>query len=142
MTESSGPLQGIRVLDLTTILFGPYGAQTLGDWGAEIIKIESLSGDGWRFSGQFRNRGISGQFMAVNRNKRSVALDLKHPDGAAVLRRLIPTVDVLVSNIRPAALARLGFGYEGCRALNPPFDLRSRHGLWPGRAVGRASCFR
>lgn len=119
MTESSGPLQGIRVLDLTSILFGPYGAQTLGDWGAEVIKIESLSGDGWRFSGQFRNRGMSGQFMAVNRNKRSVALDLKHPDGAAVLRRLIPTADVLVSNIRPAALARLGFGYEDCRALNP-----------------------
>jgi crotonobetainyl-CoA:carnitine CoA-transferase CaiB-like acyl-CoA transferase len=118
MTESSGPLQGIRVLDLTSILFGPYGAQTLGDWGAEVIKIESLSGDGWRFSGQFRNRGMSGQFMAVNRNKRSVALDLKHPDGAAVLRRLIPTADVLVSNIRPAALARLGFGYEDCRALN------------------------
>ena len=119
MTESSGPLQGIRVLDLTSILFGPYGAQTLGDWGAEVIKIESLSGDGWRFSGQFRNRGMSGQFMAVNRNKRSIALDLKHPDGKAVLRRLIPTADALVSNIRPAGLARLGFGYETCRDLNP-----------------------
>lgn len=119
MTELSGPLQGIRILDLTTILFGPYGAQTLGDWGAEIIKAESLVGDGWRYTGQFRNRGMSGQFMAANRNKRSLALDLKHPDGAAVLRRLIPTVDALVTNIRPAALARLGFGYEDCRTLNP-----------------------
>lgn len=119
MTELSGPLQGIRILDLTTILFGPYGAQTLGDWGAEIIKAESLAGDGWRYTGQFRNRGMSGQFMAANRNKRSLALDLKHPDGAAVLRRLIPTVDALVTNIRPAALARLGFGYEDCRTLNP-----------------------
>lgn len=62
---------------------------------------------------------MSGQFMAANRNKRSLALDLKHPDGAAVLRRLIPTVDALVTNIRPAALARLGFGYEDCRTLNP-----------------------
>ena len=62
---------------------------------------------------------MSGQFMAANRNKRSLALDLKHPDGAAVLRRLIPTVDALVTNIRPAALARLGFGYEACRDLNP-----------------------
>ena len=119
MTASTGPLQGIRILDLTTILFGPYGTATLGDWGAEVIKVESLTGDGWRFSGQFRNRGMSGQFMTVNRNKRSLALDLKHPDGAAVLRRLVPTVDALVTNVRPAALSRLGFGYEACRALNP-----------------------
>jgi crotonobetainyl-CoA:carnitine CoA-transferase CaiB-like acyl-CoA transferase len=119
MTKASGPLQGIRILDLTAILFGPYGAQTLGDWGAEIIKVEPLSGDGWRYSGQFRHRGMSGQFMAANRNKRSIALDLKNPAGAEVLRRLIPTVDVLVSNIRPAALGRLGFGYEDCRKLNP-----------------------
>ena len=119
MTASSGPLQGIRILDLTTILFGPYGTATLGDWGAEIIKVESLTGDGWRFSGQFRNRGMSGQFMTVNRNKRSLSLDLKHPEGAAVLRRLIPTVDALVTNVRPAALGRLGFGYEACRELNP-----------------------
>src|SRR6185437_7294177 len=119
MAAPTGPLRGLRILDLTTVLFGPFGAQTLGDWGAEIIKVESLTGDTWRNSGQFRNRGMSGQFMAANRNKRSIALDLKHPDGKAVLRRLIPTVDALVSNIRPAGLARLGFGYETCAALNP-----------------------
>jgi crotonobetainyl-CoA:carnitine CoA-transferase CaiB-like acyl-CoA transferase len=119
MTPPTGPLQGIGILDLTTILFGPFGAQTLGDWGAEVIKVEPLAGDGWRYTGQFRNRGMSGQFMAANRNKRSLALDLKHPDGAAILRRLISTVDALVTNIRPAALARLGFGYEACRELNP-----------------------
>jgi crotonobetainyl-CoA:carnitine CoA-transferase CaiB-like acyl-CoA transferase len=129
MTESKGPLQGIRILDLTSILFGPYGTQTLGDWGAEVIKVESLSGDGWRFAGQFRNRGMSGQFMAANRNKRSIALDLKHSDGAAVLRRLIPTADALVSNIRPAALARLGFGYEDCRTLNPLMIYASATGF-------------
>ena len=66
MSEAGGPLEGVRVLDLTTILFGPYGAQTLGDWGAEIIKVESLTGDGWRYSGQFRHRGMSGQFMAAS----------------------------------------------------------------------------
>ncbi len=119
MTEPTGPLKGIRILDLTTVLFGPFGTQTLGDWGAEIIKVESLTGDTWRTSGVFRNRGMSGQFMAVNRNKRSIALDLKHPDGKEVLRRLIPTVDALVSNIRPAGLARLGFSYEACQELNP-----------------------
>ena len=83
-----------------------------GDWGAEVIKIEPLTGDTWRYNGQFRNRGMTGQFMAVNRNKRSLALDLKQPDGKSVLQRLIAKADVLLTNIRPAALARLGFGYE------------------------------
>jgi crotonobetainyl-CoA:carnitine CoA-transferase CaiB-like acyl-CoA transferase len=119
MNEPTGPLAGIRVLDLTSVLFGPYAAQTLGDWGADIIKVEPLGGDTWRYSGQFRNRGMSGQFMAANRNKRSLALDLKHPDGKAVLERLIRNADVLITNIRPAALARLGFGFEACQQLNP-----------------------
>ena len=119
MTAPAGALQGFRILDLTNVLFGPFGTQTLGDWGAEVIKVESLAGDTWRSSGTFRNRSMSGQFMAANRNKRSVALDLKTTAGKEVLRRLIPTVDALVSNIRPAGLARLGFGYETCRALNP-----------------------
>lgn len=119
MNKSTGPLAGIQVLDLTSVLFGPYAAQMLGDWGADVIKVEPLTGDTWRYSGQFRNRGMSGQFMAVNRSKRSLALDLKHPDGKAVLQRLIAKADVLVTNIRPAALARLGFGYEDCHKLNP-----------------------
>jgi crotonobetainyl-CoA:carnitine CoA-transferase CaiB-like acyl-CoA transferase len=119
MTEPTGPLKGYRILDLTTVLFGPFGTQTLGDWGAEVIKVESLSGDTWRTSGQFRNRGMSGQFMAANRNKRSVALNLKHPAGRGVLQRLLTTADALVSNIRPAGLSRLGFGYEACKELNP-----------------------
>ena len=118
MTTPTGPLSGIRVLDLTSVLFGPYAAQMLGDWGADVIKVEPLAGDTWRYAGLFRNRGMSGQFMAVNRNKRSLAIDLKHPDGKAVLQRLILTADVLVTNVRPAALARLGFGYEACEKLN------------------------
>ena len=118
MNEPTGPLKGLRILDLTTVLFGPFGTQTLGDWGAEVIKIERLTGDNWRTSGQFRNRGMSGQFMTVNRNKRSIAVDLRHADGKEVLRRLIVTADALVSNIRPAGLERLGFGYETCRAMN------------------------
>lgn len=119
MTEPTGPLNGYRILDLTTVLFGPFGTQTLGDWGAEIIKVETLTGDTWRNSGQFRNRGMSGQFMAANRNKRSIALDLKNPQAKEVLRRLISTADALVSNIRPAGLARLGFSYDVCKELNP-----------------------
>lgn len=119
MNQPTGPLAGIQVLDLTSVLFGPYAAQLLGDWGADVIKVEPLTGDTWRYTGQFRNRGMSGQFMAVNRSKRSLALDLKHPDGKAALQKLIGKADVLLSNIRPAALARLGFGYEDCHKLNP-----------------------
>lgn len=119
MTTPTGPLSGVKVLDLTSVLFGPFAAAMLGDWGADVIKVESPAGDSWRYTGLFRNRGMSGQFMAANRNKRSVVLDLKHPDGKAVLQRLIPTADVLVTNVRPAAMARLGFGYEDCAALNP-----------------------
>ena len=119
MRQPSGPLAGIMVLDLTSVLYGPYASQTLGDWGAEVIKIEPMTGDTWRYSGQFRNRGMTGQFMAVNRNKRSLALDLKQPDGKSVLQRLIAKADVLLTNIRPAALARLGFGYESCQQINP-----------------------
>jgi crotonobetainyl-CoA:carnitine CoA-transferase CaiB-like acyl-CoA transferase len=119
MSQPSGPLAGIKVLDMTSVLYGPYASQTLGDWGADVIKIEPLTGDTWRYSGQFRNRGMTGQFMAVNRNKRSLALDLKQPDGKAVLQRLIATADVLLTNIRPAALGRLGFGYEACQQINP-----------------------
>ena len=127
--DPTGPLTGFRVLDLSTVLFGPYASQTLGDWGADVIKIERLEGDTWRTAGQFRNRGMSGQFMAVNRNKRSIALDLKHPDGNAVLQRLVRIADVLVSNIRPAGLARLGFSYEDCKALNPKLIYASATGF-------------
>jgi crotonobetainyl-CoA:carnitine CoA-transferase CaiB-like acyl-CoA transferase len=129
MNQPSGPLDGIRVLDLTGVLFGPLAAQTLGDWGAEVIKVEPLTGDTWRNSGQFRNRGMSGQFMAVNRNKRGLALDLKHPKGKEVLQRLIPTADVLVSNVRPAALGRLGFSYGACQKLNPRLIYASATGF-------------
>ena len=127
--DPTGPLTGFRVLDLSTVLFGPYASQTLGDWGADVIKIERLEGDTWRTAGQFRNRGMSGQFMAVNRNKRSIALDLKHPDGKAVLQRLVRIADVLVSNIRPAGLARLGFSYEDCKTLNPKLIYASATGF-------------
>jgi crotonobetainyl-CoA:carnitine CoA-transferase CaiB-like acyl-CoA transferase len=129
MNKPTGPLKGFRILDLTTVLFGPFGTQTLGDWGAEVIKIERLTGDTWRNSGQFRHRGMSGQFMAVNRNKRSIAVDLRHPDGKEVLRRLIATADALVSNIRPAGLERLGFGYETCRTINPCLVYASATGF-------------
>ena len=119
MTEATGPLKGIRVLDLTAVVLGPFATQTLGDWGADVITVEGMEGDTARNSGLFRNRGMASVFLQINRNKRSVALNLKSAEGKEVLRRLIPTIDVLVSNIRPAGMERLGFGYETCKALNP-----------------------
>ncbi len=118
-TAATGPLAGIRILDLTAVVLGPFATQTLGDWGAEVIKVENLDGDLARNSGLFRNKGMASVFLQINRNKRSVALDLKQEAAKEVLRRLIPTIDVLVTNIRPAGMERLGFGYEACRALNP-----------------------
>lgn len=119
MTAPTGPLKGIRVLDLTAVVLGPFATQTLGDWGADVIKVEPLIGDTARNSGVFRNRGMASVFLQINRNKRSIALDLKSDDGKDVLRRLIPTMDVLISNIRPAGMTRLGFGYDTCKAMNP-----------------------
>ncbi len=119
MMEATGPLKGIRVLDLTAVVLGPFATQTLGDWGADVIKVEALIGDTARNSGVFRNRGMASVFMQINRNKRSIALDLKSDDGKAAIRRLLPTIDVLISNIRPSGMTRLGFGYDTCKALSP-----------------------
>ena len=102
-----------------TVVLGPFATQTLGDWGADVIKIEGLGGDTARNSGLFRNRGMAANFMQLNRNKRSLALDLKTEGGKEALRRLIPTADAIVTNIRPAGMGRLGFSYEACKALNP-----------------------
>ena len=119
VTEATGPLKGVRVLDLTAVVLGPFATQTLGDWGADVIKVETMEGDQARNSGLFRHRGMASVFLQINRNKRSIALDLKSASGKEALRRLIATVDVLVSNVRPAGMERLGFGYETCKAINP-----------------------
>jgi formyl-CoA transferase len=115
----AGPLAGTRVLDLTAVVLGPYATQILGDYGAEVIKIESPAGDLMRLNGVSLNRGMSSIFLTLNRNKRSLALNLQTPEGAEVLRRLIPKADVLVHNMRVEAIERLGFGYEAVAAINP-----------------------
>lgn len=117
---AEGPLAGIRVVDLTSVVLGPLATQILGDYGADVIKVEApQGGDIIRSNGVSLNRGMGSIYIALNRNKRSLALDLKQPEGAAVLRRLIETADVLVHNMRPKAIARLGFAYEACAAINP-----------------------
>ena len=115
----AGPLEGIRVLDLTSVVLGPLATQSLADLGADVIKIEGPEGDLMRANGVSRNAGMSSIYLALNRNKRSVVLDLKTPAGAAALRRLIAGADVLIHNMRVAAIERLGFGYAAVAALNP-----------------------
>ena len=115
----TGPLAGVRVLDLTAVVLGPLATQILGDYGADVIKLEPPEGDLMRANGVSRQRGMSSIFMALNRNKRSLAIDLKQPDGLTAVLRLLPTVDVLVHNMRTAAIERLGLGPAACTAVNP-----------------------
>lgn len=115
----SGPLQGLRVLDLTSVLMGPYATQLMADLGADVVKIEPPGGDTVRGIGPMRNPGMGHIFLHVNRNKRSLVLDLKQPDGLAAFYRLVETADVVIYNIRPQAMRRLGIDYERLKALNP-----------------------
>ncbi|MFI5032906.1 MAG: CaiB/BaiF CoA transferase family protein [Reyranellales bacterium] len=116
----SGPLEGVRVVDLTTIVVGPICTRTLADYGAEVIKVEAPGGDLLRTMAEgSRNPGMSGKFINFNRNKRSIGLDIKKPEGLDALLRLIDKADVFVSNVRPDALARAGLDYESLSKRNP-----------------------
>src|SRR6201994_1781081 len=114
-----GPLAGIKVIDMTTVLMGPYATQTLGDYGADVIKVEPPDGDVTRLIGPSRHPCMGPVFLNTNRSKRSIALDLKKPGGRDAVLRLIRTADVLVYNVRPQAMARLQLGYDVVSALNP-----------------------
>lgn len=114
----AGPLAGVRVLDLTTVLVGPYCTQILAEMGAEVLKVEAPEGDVVRLIGPARHPGMGCMFLTVNRGKRSIALDLKRPEGRDAALRLARRADVLVTNIRPRAMARLGLDYDAVRAAN------------------------
>lgn len=113
-----GPLAGIRVIDLTTVVLGPFATQILGDMGADVIKVESLDGDNCRWIGPSRTKGMGSYFAMLNRNKRSVALDLKRPAARDALLRLVDGADVFVHNMRIGAAERLGVGYASLSARN------------------------
>lgn len=114
-----GPLEGIKIIDMTSVLMGPYATQMLGDMGADVIKVEAPDGDVTRQIAPSRNPGMGAIYLNANRNKRSICLDLKQDAGRETLLRLAADADVLAYNIRPQAMRRLGLGYETLAALNP-----------------------
>ncbi len=119
----SGPLHGVTIIDLTSFIFGPYATQTLGDLGAEVIKIEAPEGDKQRYGlKQNKSKNMGSTFMMLNRNKKSVTLDLKVEADREKLRALLPTAQVFIHNVRTSAMNQLGFGYNGPYAGRQAFD--------------------
>ncbi|MGH8616231.1 MAG: CaiB/BaiF CoA transferase family protein [Burkholderiales bacterium] len=117
---AGGPLEGVTIVDLTSVVVGPLATQILADHGAEVIKVETKSGDLIRtMNGKSVTPAMGAKFLHLNRNKRSIVLDLKQPSGFAALKKLIARADVLVWNVRPAAMARLKLSYDDVRAINP-----------------------
>ena len=141
MHDSSGPLAGIRVIDLTAVLMGPSATQILADLGADVIKIEAPGGDATRNIGPGSEDQLGPIFLGSNRNKRSVALDLKHPEGREALLKLLSDADVLTSNVRPAAMARLNLSYEDVAAVNPRLVYVSMIGFSQRGRYARSPAF-
>ena len=132
MTRPASPLSGIRVLDLTRVMMGPLATHILADLGADVIKIEDAAGDVTRHYRPLRHPGMGGSFLNLNRNKRSVQLDLKDAAGREALRRLIPTADVFVHSMRPKAIERLGFDYAAVQAIKPEIVYCAGQGYGSG----------
>ncbi len=124
-----GALDGIRVLDLTSVVLGPLATQTMGDMGADIVKIEGPAGDTTRYTGPKRSADMSALYMGLNRNKRSIVLDLKQGAAKDALWRLIDTADVFLHSVRPQAMERLGFGAEAVCTRNPRTVYAGIHGF-------------
>lgn len=125
----NGPLDGIRILDLSRVVSGPMAAVILADQGADVIKVEPPGwGDGIRFLGASRN-GLSAIFSLINRNKRSIAINLKHPEGADIIRKLAIDADVVMQNYRPGKIEKLGLGYEDLKDINPNLVYLSINGM-------------
>ncbi|KUI28866.1 acetyl-CoA acetyltransferase [Mycobacterium sp. IS-1496] len=119
MAETAGPLAGVRVVDLTAMVMGPYCTQIMADMGADVVKVEPPEGDNTRFISVGPAPGMSGVFVNVNRGKRGIVLDLRTEDGKAALRALIAEADVFIHSMRAKAIAKLGFAYDDVAALNP-----------------------
>jgi len=127
-SKGAGPLAGLRVIDLTAMVMGPYCTQIMADLGADVIKIEPPDGDNTRYISVGPAPGMSGVFVNVNRGKRSVVLDLKSDAGRSALRALIGRADVFIHSMRSKAIANLGFNYEAVSAVNPAIVYTNCYG--------------
>lgn len=127
-----GPLDGVRILDITAVLMGPFCTQILADLGADIIKIESPEGDVTREIGPGKRKGASGLFATLNRGKRSVELNLKRPEAITALLKMAEQCDLFIHSTRPAAMERLGLSYERLRAVNPGIVYMNLGGFGSG----------
>lgn len=128
MTTSKGPLDGIRVIDMTSLGMGPLAGQILGDYGADVIKLEPPTGDVFRHVLPQGTPGMSHAFIHFNRNKRSIALDLKTKEGLEAARKLLRTADVVLSNTRPQAMRELGLDYDAIREIKPDIIFAAAYG--------------
>ena len=126
--KGAGPLSGVRVVDLTSMVMGPYATQIMADMGADVVKVEPPEGDNTRYISVGPAPGMSGVFFNVNRGKRSVVLDLRTDAGKATLRALVKTADVFVHSMRAKAIARLGFSYKDVAAINPAIIYTNCYG--------------
>lgn len=117
--NNTGPLAGVRIVDMTTVIMGPYATQILADYGADVIKVEPVAGDVMRHGGHMRNPAMGAIFLQINRNKRSVVIDVKQEAGRTALLRLCRDADAFVHNVRPAAMRRARLGEDDVRAVNP-----------------------
>jgi crotonobetainyl-CoA:carnitine CoA-transferase CaiB-like acyl-CoA transferase len=147
MTDSAdavarpGPLDGIRVVELATVLMAPYAAQLLGDLGADVIKVEGDELDAGRVLGGHYHPELSGVALNLQRNKRSLQLDLKQPAGLDAMRRLLSTADAFITNVRPGALARLGLDHASLAATHPHLVYCEAHGFWSDSPEGNRPAF-
>ena len=126
-----GPLRGIRVIDITSMITGPLCSQQLGDLGADVIKIEPTHGEVARWMAPPQKAGLTGFYTQMNRNKRSLTVDLKNPEGIAIIKKLVATADILVENFRGGVPDRLGIGYEDLRLVNDKLIFVSITGFGP-----------
>ncbi len=115
----SGPLSGVKILEMTSVVLGPWACQILGDMGAEVIKVEPPKGDSNRTLGAFRNRNMAALYLTCNRNKRSIVLDLKKPAARAAVLKIAQSCDVVIHNNRPQVMDKLGLAYADFKAVNP-----------------------
>ena len=137
----AGPLSGLRIIDMTTVIMGPFATRILADMGADVIKVEGPDGDSFRTYGPFKNSGMGGSILNLHRNKRSIALDLKQSSGRDALDRLIATSDVLIHNLRPGAATRLGLDWGYVASVNPAIVLCAARGFASDGPYGHKAAY-